>query len=166
MLHHASFNAQDPQTVAQVLARIVGGHVLRAPIPPFPDDSWFVCTNDELGSYLEILPVDRVFDQERGSGLHSDPQARRTSGVHLLVSSPLSADQVLSVAAEAGWKADFADLRLFRIARIWVENSFLIEVLTPEHKADYLKAFGSAGAAMLDAKLRGLEAAVTQARQA
>ncbi|MBW8910190.1 MAG: hypothetical protein JF620_14460, partial [Mesorhizobium sp.] len=49
MLHHASFNARDPQAVATVLAEMLVATAVRAPSPPFPQGAWFVCLGDDFG---------------------------------------------------------------------------------------------------------------------
>jgi hypothetical protein len=164
MFHHFSFNAAEPGRVARVLARILGGAVLRAPAPPFPAGAWFLCSGDARGSYLEILPPGYVFDPAV-KGMRFEAAAGRASGAHVLLGSPLSAPEIEREAAAAGWRTEVADARpLFRVLKLWVENEVLIELLPPEWAADYLATFGPAGIAALDGKFRALEAEA--ARQA
>ena len=72
MLHHVSFNARDPKNVARVLAEMLAGTIVRAPSPPFPIGSWFVCYGDSSGSFLEILPWSTVLDPDMKFGFSVD----------------------------------------------------------------------------------------------
>jgi hypothetical protein len=157
MLHHVSFTAGDPGAVAAILADWLQAAAIRAPTPPFPAGSWFVCAGDEQGSYLEVLPLGAVFDPEAAAGLRRDDQAPTHSGGHALVSTPRSAGEILNAAAAVGWQAEVARTPLFSVIKVWIENRTLLELLPPEMADGYLRTFGTAGAGVLDAKLRGLE---------
>jgi hypothetical protein len=157
MLHHVSFNADDPQGVAAILAGWLGASAVRAPTPPFPAGSRFVCAGDERGSYLEVLPLDAVFDPAAPSGLRRDERAAVHTGGHALVSTPHAADAILRRADSVGWQAEVARTPLFSVVKVWIENRTLLELLPSEWADDYLATFGNAGIAGLDAKLRGLE---------
>jgi hypothetical protein len=157
MLHHASFAVDDPAVVAGVLAGLLGATLVRAPVPPFPEGAWFVCFGDEAGSYLEVLPRGHVFDPD-ARGPRPDADAPRLTAAHLLVSTPLATEQVMRMAERAGWKAEVADTRLFRVVKVWVENAVLLELLPPEMAPAYRRTFDAMGVADLDRRLRRLEA--------
>ena len=157
MLHHASFNARDPETAAKVLAKMLAATVVRAPAPPFPTGSWFVCIGDDHGSLLEILPWGAMLDQDVPMGIGFDPDMRRRCGAHVLVSTPNSLDAVCGLAVRAGWHSELVGARLFKVLKVWVENGALVEFLTPEIEAMYRATFGRTGMAALDGKLRELE---------
>jgi hypothetical protein len=144
LLHHVSFNARDPERVAAVLADMLGAKALRAPAPPFPGAAWFVCCGDDAGS-------------PRGVGF--DAEMREMSGSHVLMSTPHRADHVFALAEREDWRVENADAGLFTFIKVWVENAFLVELMTPEMTRAYVAAFG-AGATEIDAKLRALETAI------
>ena len=79
------------------------------------------------------------------------------TSTHLLMQSPLSTAEIAACAAELGWKAHPASTGLFEFTKIWVENVFLLELMTTQQAEDYLENFGAFGIATLDGKLRGLE---------
>jgi hypothetical protein len=162
MIHHVSFNARDPERVAAAVAHLVGGTALRAPVPPFPAGSWFVCDGDDAGTMLEIFPWGAVRDPD-ARGVGSDPAMRPRTGTHLMVGTPLDADAVAALAAREGWAARPGNAGLFRFTEVWVENAFLLELMTPDQQRDYVAAFGRAGLPALDATLRRLEAELAAA---
>ena len=161
MLYHASFNARDPQNAAQALAEMLDATVIRAPSPPFPDGSWFVCYGDAGGSFLEIIPWGNVLDPEAKFGIGYDEAMRPRSGAHVLVSTPHSVQAVETAAARQRWRSQIVDARLFKVLKVWVENTSLVEFLPPEFAPAYLETFATAGLVALDAKLRELEAPKT-----
>jgi hypothetical protein len=158
MLHHASFAVGDPATVAKVLAGMLAATPVRAPTPPFPDGAWFVCLGDEPGSYLEVLPRGHVFDPDARFGLRPQADQPALTAAHLLVGAPFSAVELSAMAVAAGWTAEIADTRLFRVLKVWVENTVLLELLPPEMGDAYRRTFNAAGMDTLDGRLRRLEA--------
>src|SRR4029453_8034278 len=130
---------------------------LRAPSPPFPTGAWFVVAGDSHGSLIELLPWGNVLDPEARGGMRRDSEMRPRSGSHVLASTPLSVDLVMAIAAREGWRVALTDAALFRFIKIWPEDSFCVELLTPQQLPAYLAAFGATGLATLDAKLRDLE---------
>jgi hypothetical protein len=161
MLHHVSFNVRHPESVARALAAMIGAAAIRSPSPPFPAGSWFVCYGDNGGSFLEILPWGHVLDPDAPLGIAHDDGMRDRSGSHVLVSTPLDMESIQAAAAREGWRAEAVDARLFKVIKVWIENSVLIEFLTPEIAAGYVATFGPEGLATLDARLRTLESPPT-----
>jgi hypothetical protein len=164
MLHHASFNARNPDIAARVLAGMLNATLLRAPSPPFPRNSWFVSYGDAKGSYVEVLPWGHVHDPSAPFGVGHDSDMRPRSGAHMLLSSPRDKDAIISAASRAGWRAEVVDAGPFQVVKVWIENAILIEMLPPEMERAYLATFASAGMATLDAKLREVETAVSSQR--
>jgi hypothetical protein len=157
MLHHASFNARHPENVARVLAEMIDARVIRAPSPPFPDGSWFVCCGDEAGSYVEVIPWGHVLDPAGRFGVGIDADMRPRTGSHMLLGTPHAFEQIREAAARADWRCEIADAGLFKVVKVWIENAVLIELLPPEMAPAYFATFASAGIATLDAKLREVE---------
>jgi hypothetical protein len=76
MIYHTSFSAENPDRVSAVLSDLVGGLRVRAPSPPFPHGSWFVCLGDRQGSLPEILPAcDASEDARLAAAAHHHRQA-------------------------------------------------------------------------------------------
>lgn len=161
MLHHVSFNARrEPRQVAQRLAQILGAHAIRAPQPPFPEGSWFVVYGDAQGTLIEVLPWGKVLHPEATAGMRDDPDMRPHHGTHVLLGTSRSVDDVLAMAKAHGWRAGLASAGLFSFVKVWVDDTFLVEVMTPEQTEDYVRAFNRDGLMTLDQRLRQIEAAI------
>ena len=158
MIYHMSFGVREPGHVALVLAELTGATPVRAPSPPFPYGSWLVCSGGHSGVLLEILPRDFVFDPNLPLGLRRAEKPAGGGGCHVLVATPHSYETVRSVAEREGWPAHTVETGLFEIVKVWIEGDFLVEFLSSEQAPRYVQAFGCAGVAVLDAKLRQLEA--------
>jgi hypothetical protein len=161
MIYHASFNALNPRRVAAALADLLGANAVRAPNPPFPDGSWFVCYGDAQGSLIEVLPWGIVLDPLMVGGMDHDEQMRSRSGFHVLVRTPLDVGTVLALAAREDWRARIADERGFKVIKIWIENTFLIELMTPDMAEAYSGMYGARGIPLLDERLRFIETALS-----
>ncbi len=131
---------------------------IRAPQPPFPAGSWFVCLGDPGGTMLELMPWGAVRDIDVPNSLNHDADMRGRSGAHILIGTPLAAGEIMALASKAGWKAEPGSAGLFRFVKVWVENHFLIEFLPPDMAPEYAANFNAQGLATLDAKLREVEA--------
>jgi hypothetical protein len=162
LLHHVSFNARDPERVASVLAEMLGARALRAPAPPFPRAAWFVCCGDEAGTLIEVMPWGETRDAGSPRGVGYDADMRGTSGSHVLMSTTQRADTIFRLAELEDWRVENADAGLFKFIKVWVENAFLVELMTPEMTEAYCAAFGGE-AAEIDANLRQLETAIAAA---
>jgi hypothetical protein len=160
MLHHVSFNAHNPQLVAHVLAEMLGVKAIRAAAPPFPDGTWFVVYGDAQGSLIEVLPWNSVLDPDAPGGSRDDLAMRERTGNHVLLRTHRTIEAIVSIAAIHGWRATLTDAGFFKFIKVWVEDTFLVEMMTPEQATEYIATFGSEGLATLDGKLRELEAAL------
>lgn len=160
MLHHVSFSARRPETVAKGVARLLDGKALKAPCPPFPTGSWFVCLGDGLGTLLEVLPWGHVQDKEGGGAKRVDELMRERSSTHVLMQTPRSTAGIEAIAQEEGWDCVPASAGFFKFTKVWVEGTFLIELMTPEQATSYTATFGASGITTLDGKLRELELAL------
>jgi hypothetical protein len=162
LLHHVSFNARDPERAASVLAEMLGATALRAPAPPFPEDAWFVCCGDAAGTLIEVMPWGETRDAWAPRGVGYDAEMRPNSGAHVLMSTRQRADAIFALAQREDWHVENADAGLFKFIKVWVENTFLVELMTPEMAAAYCAAFG-AEASEIDTSLRKLETAIAAA---
>lgn len=138
MLHHFSMSAANPRQVAKVLAELWSG--ASYPFPVYPD-SYIAFAGDERGTLIEVYPL--------GSELHPgdpelpertiNPDAPQYSGTHVAMSVSISQTEVEHIAAREGWFAQRCDRGpFFTVMEFWVENRFLIELLTPEMATRYI----------------------------
>jgi hypothetical protein len=160
MIHHASFGVSEPGRVAHVLAELTGATAIRAPSPPFPHGAWFVVAGDDRGSFLEILPETTVLDPDAPLGIRQRPATHEPAATHVLISSVVSGETIEAVARREGWRAQAVDTGLFRIIKLWIDGTVLVELFAKGEAARYVETFGKAGMATLDGKLRELEKAM------
>jgi hypothetical protein len=155
MINHISIGVNNPEKVAYVLAEIWNGIVL--PFPPSPD-SFIVLANDGRGSAVEVTPIDVVL--EPGTGLpeyddfndktlteeneakfvRSDFRPKYVS-THLNVNTKLSIDEIRAIGEREGWRTLVCnrDKGLFQLIELWIEDRFMLEVMTPEMTARYVE---------------------------
>jgi hypothetical protein len=163
MIHHMSFAVRDTSHVAHVLAELMGATAIRAPTPPFPHRAWLVCAGDAHGTFLEIVPEGSVFDPDAPLGVWQRPSKVAPGSAHVLVSSPLTGEAIQMVASREGWRAQEVETGLFKIVKLWVEDTVLVEFLAAGEARRYTDAFGAAGMASLDGRLRELEVTLATA---
>jgi hypothetical protein len=164
VIHHVSFNARDPEQVARGLAQLLGARAVRAPQPPFPLGSWFIAYGDEQGTLIEVLPWSRTLDPEVSNGLGHDPDMRVHTGTHLLLQTSLSTEAVQGIARLHGWRTLPASAGFFSFTKVWIEGTFLVEIMTAEQAKEYVATFSRSGIGALDGKLRWIESALTQSQ--
>lgn len=155
-LHHVSFGVRDTDSAAAAVAKLTGGTVVAAPSPPFPLGSRFVVSGDAVGTLIELTPWGLVHSPS-AKGLAADPDMRPYSASHVLMGSPNSSDEIITEAQNLGLRSAAVDAGLFTFVKVWIENSFLLELLPPEASAAYLNAFGTDGVPQIDRRLRELE---------
>jgi hypothetical protein len=88
---------------------------------------------------LEIMPWDAVRDPER-PGVTIDSAMRPLTGSHVLISADVQSDRVLALAHEAGWRAEPGSAGLFEFVNVWIENAYLIEIMSASQAARYRSA--------------------------
>lgn len=155
MINHISIAVNEPERVANVLAELWNGEVF--PFPPAPN-SFFVIANDGKGTAVEVTPIDTILIP--GEGLPSEenfdinvrteqyeaqfvksefvPQYVPT---HLNINTELSEAEVKEIARREGWRVLTCNRAegLFQLIEIWVENRFMLEVMTPEQTKRYVE---------------------------
>lgn len=157
MIHHMSFGVSNPGRVAQVLAEITGATAMRAPTPPFPHGAWFVVAGDDRGTFLEILPATAVFDPDAPLGLRQRPANFAPGSSHVLISTTKSSAEIEAVAQREGWRSQEVETGLFKITKVWIDGTVLVELFAKGEGRRYIEAFGAPGMATLEGRLRELE---------
>ena len=153
MINHISIAASDPQRVANVLAEIWEGAVY--PFPPCPN-SYFVVANDGRGSAVEVTPAGTVLipgeglpDENDLSAPTEEHEARfvqselkpKYVATHLNINTKKSIEEIREIAKREGWRVLVCNRGegLFQLIEVWVENTFMLEVMTPEQTARYIE---------------------------
>lgn len=127
---HASIPADQPATVAEVLATLLGGRAM--PFPPGGPQAWIAWADDGQ-TEIEIVP--RGACLERGPAeaeWRPSPSPGKGSEVHLAIAVSMASEQIVGIAAAAGWPARICNRGgLFDLVELWVEGTFLIELFDP-----------------------------------
>ena len=151
MLNHISIAVNDPEKVAGILSELWGGMVI--PFPPAPD-SFIVLANDGKGSAVEVTPAGTVLVPGEGLPPEDDLNAEtsefearfvksdfvpRYVATHLNISTEKSIEEIRAIGQREGWRTFVAnrDHGLFQLVEMWVEDNFMLEVMTPQQTARY-----------------------------
>ncbi|MBL8548546.1 MAG: hypothetical protein JNJ73_01070 [Hyphomonadaceae bacterium] len=138
MLFHISMPADNPARVSAAIAELWGGESLA--FPHFPG-AFIAMAGDDRASAIEVYP--RGLALYPGDGMNEvearfSPGADRQGPCHVAIATPLSEAQVHALAWREGWTSKtLCRGGVFHVIEFWVEDSFMIEVLTPEMQAEY-----------------------------
>lgn len=151
MINHISIAVNEPEKVANFIAGIWNGIVL--PFPPAPN-SFIVLANDGKGSAVEVTPAGTVLIPGEGLPDENDLNAKtekheahfvksdfvpRYVATHLNISTEKSIDEIRTLAKSEDWRVLVCnrDEGLFQLVEVWIENTFMLEIMTPEQTARY-----------------------------
>ena len=136
MLYHASIPADEPERVARVIAELWRGRVL--PFPPFPG-AYMAWSGDERRTVVDVYPRGCEHVPAPGEfGVRTNPAPSAHSESHLALAVALSADEIFAIAMRENWLAQTSDRGgLFSVIELWIENKFLLELLTPQEQRRY-----------------------------
>src|SRR6478672_11729813 len=153
MINHISIAVNEPERVANVLAELWDGMVF--PFPPAPD-SFFVVANDGKGTAVEVTPAGTVIVPGEGQQAEDDLNAKteefearfvksdfvpRYVATHLNINTKKGIEEIREIANREGWRVLVANRGegLFQLVEVWVENTFMLEVMTPEQTTRYVE---------------------------
>jgi hypothetical protein len=155
MINHISIAVDEPQRVANVLAEIWDGVVY--PFPPSPG-AYVVLANDGRGTTVEVTtagtaivpgegyPPEENFSietptEEYEAKFIKNDAAPRYVATHLNLNTRKSVDEIKAIADREGWRVLTCNRGegLFQVIEFWVEDSFLLEVMTPEMTERYVE---------------------------
>jgi hypothetical protein len=155
MINHISIAVRNPEKVAGVLAELWDGFVV--PFPPAPD-SFMVLANDGRGTAVEVTPIDTVlipgegfppgenFDssvptEEYEAKFVKSDFAPQYVATHLNINTQLNEAEVKAIAKRENWRVLTCNRGegLFQLIELWVEDRFMLEVMTPEQTARYVE---------------------------
>lgn len=137
MIHHLSIPARNPSAVAKVLAELLNGFLTK--FGPNPD-SYIAWAGDEVGTAIEVYPfgTEMLPGSENGKAkFQKNHQTSSYSATHVAVSVSWDTDEVLEIARREQWRAIEMPRGDFRVIEFWVENEFLIEIMTQEMVREY-----------------------------
>lgn len=160
MIAHFSIPARDPRATAEVFGRIIDGAVM-----PFPvvDGAWVAIAHDGSGVGVEVVPAATAHHMGYGEAgaaaqgpqvmpwetqIRQDGDTETPNGVHVAMTSLLSADDIIALGHAQGWRAVHCDRGgVFDLVELWVDNRTLVEVLPPGGTARYLAFYNPTVAA-------------------
>ncbi|MEM9632983.1 MAG: hypothetical protein AAGA50_16750 [Pseudomonadota bacterium] len=134
-LLHVSVNAENPQSVAEFIAFLLGGKAM--PFPPFPD-SWIAFATTDDGTAIEVYPLTHLL--EAGSEqieCRVGVPVSDSSFVHAAIASPLTEIEIIAASLERNWLARTCNRGPFHCVEVWLENRLLVEVLDPAMQHEY-----------------------------
>ncbi len=155
MINHISIGVHDTENVANVLAELWNGYAMPFPVAP---NSFIVFADDGRGTMVEVTPVNTVL--EPGTGLPPEedfdinvlteeyeakfvasdfhPQYVAT---HLNINTHLSIEDLKAIGEREGWRVFTANRGegAFQLVELWIENRFMLEVMTPEMTERYVE---------------------------
>lgn len=153
MINHISIAANEPERVANFLGEVWDGVVY--PFPPVPG-AFIVIANDGKGTAVEVAPAGTVLVPGEGLPDENDLTAPteayeaqfinsefipRYVATHLNVNTEKSIDEIRELANREGWRVLVCNRGggLFQLIEVWVENTFMLEVMTPEQTRRYIE---------------------------
>jgi len=144
MIHHVSIPARDPEHVARVLAELLGGYA--GPfIGPF-QGAWVVYQEDGFGTGIEVYNERTTLVPGDGSALAAEhlSEPPRAVAFHALISVKVDRATIERAGTREGWRTLHfwrgpPGMRVFELYEFWVENRVLLELVTEDMLAAYLK---------------------------
>ncbi len=127
MIFHVSIPADDPERVARVIAEIWRTEYFAFVFP----GSFIVIPDDERGTEIEVLRRgDEQVPAQMEVGLRRNGAPSPYSEIHVNMATRLGEQELLALANREGWIARVCDRKFFRLIELWIENRFLIELMT------------------------------------
>ncbi|MBD2508409.1 hypothetical protein H6G91_14145 [Nostoc muscorum FACHB-395] len=139
MIHHISISVKNPQHVAEVLAEALNGQAF--PFFPHPG-SYMVFPLDEYGTGIEVYPLKTQLmpgEGDKQCTFAENPTSSGFTATHAAISVSSSQEKIELIAKREGWRVLRCNRdSFFDVIEFWLENTVMIELLTPEMSAQYL----------------------------
>lgn len=161
MIAHVSIPAQNPKHVAMLLGKIISGSVFKFPVV---EGTFIVVANDNSGTAIEVYPAGMCHHPGSGDApsvpvvatiqtqpwedqIYPETDYRSISSHHMALTSTLSEQEVIDLGKKFGFRAVPCDRAgVFKLVEIWIDNTYLVEVLSP-HESQRYKDFMNPAAA-------------------
>lgn len=141
MIHHISIAAQNPLRVALVIAEVMQGKAF--PFFPHPG-AYMVFPMDEHGTGIEVYPLETKLAPGEGDNQCQFVQTNSSNGItatHAAVSVPITQAEIEEIGKREGWRVLYCNRdSFFDVIEFWLENTVMLELLTPEMADQYLAA--------------------------
>ena len=138
MIHHISLPAIDPEKTAQILQKIFSGKITDfSPV----NGAYMLWFGDDFGSALEIYPAEVTLRPGNPTSpcRFKHKGSSHFSAVHAAISCKLSTKEILAIAEESNWHAAEFRRGSFSVVEFWIDNHFMLELLTPKMTKEYLQ---------------------------
>ncbi len=144
MIFHLSIAVDNPCHVALILAEILQGKYTN--FSPCPGGYiTFAC--DEYGTAIEVYPkkteLKPGIDQEQLQFLKNNSDSLFTA-THAAISVPLNQEEIEKIGQREGWRVVRCSRDgFFDVIEFWIENSVMLELLTPEMAKQYTESLNA-----------------------
>jgi hypothetical protein len=137
VLFHTSIPADEPKRVATVIAELWRGRCLA--FPPYAG-AYVAVAGDARGTVIDVVPRGLEHRPAKGQfAVQTSATPSSYSPAHVALGTPLSVEEIFQIAAREGWMAQRSDRGgLFEVIELWVENRFLLELLTEPEQRRYM----------------------------
>lgn len=153
MIVHASIPSTRPREVAELIAKIIDGEAIA--FPPVPG-AWVAIPRDGSGNTVEVYPLGTVARPGVGSPdpsldvpgpgtkpwetqLHRDPGQKMEGASHVALGTRKTLEEIVRLGEEMGFRTVPCERGgIFGLIEVWIENKFLIEVVTEPELKRYL----------------------------
>ena len=91
-------------------------------------------------SIIAKVTRDRMMEEYEAQFVQSELKPKYVA-THLNINTKKSIEEIREIAKREDWRVLVAnrDNGLFQLIEVWVENSFMLEVMTPEQTARYVE---------------------------
>src|SRR4029079_5655557 len=136
MIFHISIAADDPKRTATMLAELWRGEAF--PFPMVAKGSWVAHAGDDRRSTIEVYPRDMaIYRTDRAAEEKYEPVSRY-GPFHAAVATPLSIGEIEEIGRKYGCHTSLCQRGpWFRVVEFWVDNSLMLEMMTPEMQREY-----------------------------
>lgn len=111
------------------------------------ENAYIAFANDSLGPAIEVYPLSTKLEQGLGNapvefGYEIKPSY--PSGIHVAIKTPLSAEEVIAIGEREGWRSLSCNRGgAFSVIELWIENQFLLELITPDKEKEAIEFHNS-----------------------
>lgn len=108
--------------------------------------SWVAHAGDDRRSTIEVYQRDlALYPNEAGEGHQRNEPVSRHGPFHAAVATPLSIDEVQDIGRRYGCHTILCQRGPFRVIEYWVDNTLMLEMLTPEMQQEYQRSITPEG---------------------
>jgi hypothetical protein len=139
MIFHFSIAADDPKRTATMLAELWRGEAY--PFPMVSKGSWVAHAGDDRRSTIEVYPRDMALYPTEKAGEERYEPVSRHGPFHAAVATPLSIEEVEEIGRRYGCHTSLCNRGpWFRVIEFWVDNTLMLEMMTPEMQEEYQRS--------------------------